>query len=460
MYQSSRPVHRNLSLLCLGVLLLTTAGCQIYQKGYWYVCKYTWYHTPFCTEPPARATHLFPEQQPVPSPSSNKLSPERAVLGEKLFFDPILSRDGTVSCASCHKPQHAYADPKQFSTGIGGEEGSRNSPGLLNVAYQRHFFFDGRTGSLEQQAREPMFNSKEMGNLRCAMKKGENEKCEPIQQKELDVPLMRHAIERGDIKVRDHVEVVAEKLAEKLKVDPAYGDLFKKAFDHDIKTANPKETFALILQAIASFERTLTSTDALFDQWVKEEAPISWDAQKGWKLFFGKARCSLCHIPPTYSDGDFHNLGVARVKQDGKEVEDKGRASFLDQHPQSQDPGEFLNPLRPPTYQVRQGKVPQEDGNFWEPFGMDACAYKTPSLRNVEHTKPYMHTGAPEFDSLEKVVAFYVKGGGDPPPRCSKKDWRIQELDLDKDEQGYIVEFLKTLSGTKVPAGVPDPSLK
>jgi cytochrome c peroxidase len=87
---------------------------------------------------------------------------------------------------------------------------------------------------------------------------------------------------------------------------------------------------------------------------------------------------------------------------------------------------------------------------------MDACAYKTPSLRNVEHTRPYMHTGA--FDSLEKVVAFYVKGGDNAP--CGKKDWRMQKLDLDETEQGYIVEFLKTLSGSKVPPGVPDPSLK
>ena len=444
MYHSSRPVHRNLFLLGFGVLLLTTAGCQIYQKGYWYACKYTGYYTPFCTKPPAPETHLFPEQS-VPSPDSNQLSPERARLGQKLFFDPILSRDKTVSCATCHQPNHAYAEPHQFSTGIDGQQGSRNSPSLLNVAYQRHFFFDGRTGSLEQQAREPMFNSLEMGNLRCALEKDkDNEKheCRPIQQKELD-DKMREAIQRGDIRVRDKVEVVANRL----KGDYEYRELFKKAFDYDIEAASPKETFILILRAIASFERTLTSTDSLFDRWVKEEAPISWEAQRGWRLFFGKARCSLCHVPPTYSDGDFHNLGVARVV----EQNDKGRASFLDQHPQSQGPGEFLKPLTPPNYEVQAGVR-----NFWEPFGIDACAYKTPSLRNVEHTKPYMHTG--ELDSLEEVVTFYVNGGGKAP--CGKKDWRIQKLDLDSTEQGYIVEFLKTLSGTKVPPGVPDPSLK
>lgn len=469
MYHSSRPVHRNLFLLCFGALLLTLSGCQGYQNFYWYVCKSTGYYTPFCTRPPASETHLFPEQ-PVPSPSSNQFSPERKLLGEKLFFDPILSRDQTVSCATCHQPHHAYADPNQFSTGIGGQTGSRNSISLLNAAYQRHVFFDGRTGSLEQQAREPMFNSLEMGNLRCRLNKDENEEkhdCVPIQQEDLD-DKMRDAIQRGDIIVRDKVEVVTDRL----KGNHEYRELFKNAFDHDIQAASPKETFTLILQAIASFERTLTSTDSLFDQWVKEEAPISWKAQRGWRLFFGKARCSLCHIPPTYSDGDFHNLGVPRViKQDGEEVEDKGRASFLDQHPQSQAPGEFLQPLRPPTYEIRQEQVGQAEvrpkqerqsdrrekvHNFWEPFGMDACAYKTPSLRNVEHTDPYMHTGA--FKRLEDVVRFYVNGGGKTP--CGEKDWRIQKLDLDSTEQGYIVEFLKTLSGTKVPPGVPPPTLE
>jgi cytochrome c peroxidase len=296
-----------------------------------------------------------------------------------------------------------------------------------------------------------MFNSLEMGNLRCSTKveeSGEKDVCTPIRLEDLTEP-EKEAIRQGTMKVRDKVELVVDGL----KANSEYKDLFKKAFDHDIESADSKETFGLTLQAIASFERTLTSTDSLFDRWVKEEAPISWDAQKGWKLFFGKARCSLCHIPPTYSDGDFHNLGVPRAIKQGKEVEDKGRASFLDQHPQSQDPGEYLNPLRPLEYEVRKG-----GGHYWEEFGMDACAYKTPSLRNVEHTQPYMHTGA--FDSLEKVVKFYVDGGGDPPPRCSKKDWRIQKLDLDETEQGYIVEFLKTLSGTKVPAGVPAPTLK
>ncbi len=465
MYHSSWPVHRNLFLLCFGVLLLTLSGCQGYQTFYWYVCKSTWYYTPFCTEPPARETHIFPEQQSVPSPSSNTLSPERALLGQKLFFDPILSRDKTVSCATCHQPTHAFADPHQFSTGIEGQQGARNSPSLLNVAYQRHFFFDGRTGSLEQQAREPMFNSLEMGNPRCKSKKDGNDECKPIQQEEWKEA--ERAIHRGDIKVRDKIEVVVDSL----KTAPEYRELFKKAFGRDIEAASPKETFALTLLAIASFERTLTSTDALFDRWVKEEAPISWDAQKGWKLFFGKARCSLCHIPPTYSDGDFHNLGVARVIKQDKEVKDKGRASFLDQHPQSQAPGEFLQPLSPPAYEVPREEVRQaevrlkqerqrdereKDVNFWEPFGMDACAYKTPSLRNVEHTDPYMHTGA--LKSLEEVVKFYVRGGDNPP--CGEKDWRIQKLDLNEKEQSYIVEFLKTLSGTKVPTGVPGPSLK
>lgn len=416
MYQSMPKLIRKLFLALLGILLLSSGGCQTYQNVFWYVCKYTGFYTPGCTRPPAGETLLLPAP---PVPSSNPASPEKAELGRRLFFDPTLSRDGTVSCATCHQPAHAYADPNQFSKGIGGQEGSRNVPGLLNTAYQRHLFFDGRTGSLEQQAREPLFNEREMGNPTPCSKEGE---C------------------RHDVKV----------VVDKLKNISEYRDGFQQAFRIDITTEDETTTFKSILQAIASFERTLTSTDSLFDQWVKREAPISWAAQRGWKLFIGKARCSTCHVPPNYTDDSFHNIGLRRAPQ---APHDKGRASFLNQHPQSQAPGAILVPLSPPGYEVPEAK--DEGITFWEPLGMDTCAYKTPSLRNVEHTRPYMHTG--EFKHLKEVIAFYNQPPNEPPCR-QNRDWRIQKLDLDDDEQEYILEFLKTLSGTKVPLGVPQPT--
>jgi cytochrome c peroxidase len=294
------------------------------------------------------------------------------------------------------------------------------------VAYQRHLFFDGRTASLEQQAREPLFNRLEMGNPT------DPPSCKDNKEDEFGC---KHDI--GAV-------------VDRLKNIPDYRNRFQQAFQIDIVTVDSQSAFTATLQAISSFERTLISTDSLFDRWVKKDAPISWAAQRGWKLFIGKARCSTCHVPPNYTDDSFHNIGLRRSPKD---LNDKGRASFLDRHPQSQAPGTVRLPLSPPNYLVREAE--EKGANFWEPFGMEACAYKTPSLRNVEHTRPYMHTG--EFKHLKEVIAFYNQPSNEPP--CGQsRDWRIQKLDLDDDEQEYILEFLKTLSGTKVPPGVPQPT--
>jgi cytochrome c peroxidase len=395
--------------------LISTSGCSSYY--YWKGCVLTG-HTKllFCIPPPSFEAPVLFLDQPVPIPAANPQTVEKVNLGKKLFFDPILSKDGKVSCASCHQPEHGFAQNAQFSKGVRDQEGSRNAPALLNVGYQRDYFFDGRTGALEQQAREPLFNPLEMGNS--------------VQ------------VDEQGHRTRDKIEEVIERL----KPVPGYKDGFKNAFGLDIETATPKESFQSILMAIAAYERTLTSTDSLFDQWVKDEAPIPRAAQRGWRLFFGKARCASCHTPPTYSDNGFHNIGIPRVP---KALGDKGRASYLDQHPQSQGAGVTLTPLEPPNYEV-------SGGNAWEQFGMDACAYKTPSLRNVQHTSPYMHTGA--FHDLKEVIAFYVRGGDEPP--CGRKDWRIERLDLNANEQEDLLAFLKALSGMKVPAGVPLPDEK
>lgn len=402
-----------LSLLA-GVIVscATLSGCSSYY--YWKYCVITSHARIFgCIPPPTSQKQILLLEQVPPAPQANPQSEAKARLGEKLFGEVRLSKTGEISCKSCHQPESGFANNTPFSVGINRQAGSRNAPGLLNVAYQRHFFFDGRVGSLEQQAREPIFNRLELGRVEVT----------PLSQ-------------QGVI-VEDDIEAIVRMLKE----DSHYPAAFDAAFaPFDINKADSREIFTKMLEAIASYQRTLTSTESPFDQWVVDKAPISRAAQRGWRLFFGKARCAMCHVPPTYSDDNFHNIGVRPTSE---APGDKGRASFLDQHPQSQAPG-VKQPLQPPTYEI-------EGLNYWGKYGMDACAFKTPSLRNVEHTRPYMHTGA--FNTLEEVISFYVRGGDSAP--CGQKDWRIQKLDLSEQEQKDLVEFLRSLSGTKVPPGVP-----
>ena len=298
---------------------------------------------------------------PVPVPESNPLTAETVDLGRRLFYDAKLSGDNTVSCASCHAPRAGFADPRQFSVGMGGKTGNRNAPTALNAAYHPVQFWDGRAASLEEQAAGPIGNPVEM-NL-------QHEVC-----------------------------------AARIDTDPAYKPLFEKAFGPGPVTMDK------ITKAIASFERTLVSGNSPFDryQYGGDKKAMGAAAIRGLGIFRDAKRgnCVTCHTigekDALFTDGKFHNLGVG--------LNSRGELTDLGRYDQT--------------------KVETDKG-----------AFRTPTLRNIALTAPYMHDGSQK--TLRDVVDFYV-GGGSSNPHLDKD---IKELKLSGKERADLAAFLEALTG-------------
>ncbi len=216
----------------------------------------------------------------------------KAALGKLLFFDPILSKDSTVSCASCHRPDHAFADTTAFSLGMGGTKGVRNTPSAMNVRLQRSFFWDGRAKTLEEQALKPIENPIEM-NL------------------PLDIAILR------------------------LKQSVAYSAYFKNIF-------NSEPTQENLAAAIAAFERTLETSNSPFDEWKFKDRPdaVSDAVKRGFVIFNTKGKCIRCHFGPDLASNEFRNIGVFN----GKKFRDSGRIVITGK---AEDLGRFkIGPLR------------------------------------------------------------------------------------------------------------------
>jgi cytochrome c peroxidase len=267
---------------------------------------------------------------PPPSPPENPTTPEKVELGKKLFFDRRLSGDGTMNCATCHDPESGFADALPISLSYPTTRNWRNSPGLVNVAYRKTLFHDGRSTSLEEQALFPMMSPFEMNrNL-------------------------------------DYLEEV-------LKTVPAYVEAFQAVFGGEI-------TRQRVAMAIAAFERTLLSRDTPLDRHLGgESGALSSRQRAGLDLFLGKARCATCHNGPNLTDGRFHNLGVPEdpdAKEDPRVLATArfvGKVSgFPEYRTLRDDPGRFLVTKDP----------------------VDWKAFATPPLREVAATAPYMHNGA------------------------------------------------------------------
>lgn len=318
-------------------------------------------------------------------PENNPLTKEKIALGRNLYFDKRLSADDTISCATCHDPQKGFADGRAVAVGIKGQKGPRNSPTVLNAAFFDTQFWDGRALTLEDQAKQPIVNPKEMG-------------------------------------MPSH-----DALVEKISNIPGYRTSFKTVFGTD------KITIDHIVTAIASFERTLISFNAPFDRFIagKNDA-ISDSAQRGWKLFQGKARCITCHefnrSYPFFTNNKFHNVGVAMKGEDFGSLARKAASSGADpsllaQEEASAELGRYLVTKEP----------------------KDIGAFKTSGLRNIALTAPYMHDGS-EL-TLESVIEFYNKGGVSNP----NLDGGIRPLNLTEDEKKDLVEFMKSLTSDDLP---------
>lgn len=286
------------------------------------------------------------------TPKKNIASKE--ALGEKLFFDTILSKDYSVSCASCHKPNFGFADTATFSIGINGIPTKRNTPSVLNMAFRPHFFWDGRAASLEEQALMPISNPDEMGL--------------PIDE----------AIQR-------------------LNQNGTYKKLFFKIFKQKPNAKN-------LGLAIAAFEKTLETGNSKFDWAFDDKATLTEQEERGRQLFIGnKAKCFDCHRGDDFTNDEFKNIGL----YDGDALNDRGR---FDITKDSSDLGKF----------------------------------KTPGLRNVAITAPYMHDG--RFKSLLEVVEYYNNPTAFINNPINIDSSLAVPLGLTKQEKLDLVAFMKTLT--------------
>lgn len=298
----------------------------------------------------------FPE---LPIPTNNPLTLEGVKLGKMLFFDPILSKDNSISCASCHDPKLAFATNNRFEEGVGGKIGNINSMPIFNIGYAKEFFWNGREESLDHQAFGPIMNPVEMDNN------------------------FRTIVQR-------------------IESNPEYIELFKIVFQDNQITGER------IAKVLAQFERTILSGNAKIDtiDFFKKtafdlfiEGKLSESEYNGAQIFFSeRGDCFHCHGSVLGTDYFFHNNGL------DSDVEGKGR-----------------------------GKVtgnPQDDGKF-----------KTPSVRNLAFTAPYMHDG--RFASLKQVIDFYssgVKFSETIDPLMKKADQG--GIQLSEDEKTDLINFL------------------
>jgi len=320
------------------------------------------------------------------APPENLQNPEKIALGEKLFFDPRLSVDGTVACATCHDPARAFTDGRPTSVGVKGRVGQRNSPTILNALYNQQQFWDGRADTLEDQAALPITNPDEMG------------------QPNLDAA----------------VAAIAG--------IPDYQKAFQVAFGKPADSTN-------LVRAIASYERTLVSFDSPFDRYIAGDASaISDSAKRGWELFNTRALCSRCHAAAKrdvtyFTDFSFHNIGIGILRhhvvplalQAQRDIQQNDLPA-IDQAAISSDfsvLGRFL---------VTRAAA-------------DTASFKTPNLRNVLVTAPYFHDGSQA--TLWDVIDHYNKGDGLKDPWL---DGDIQPLGLSEKDIDDLVAFLASLS--------------
>ena len=316
-------------------------------------------------------------------PVENPTTQEKVAVGKKLFFDARLSRDGSVSCASCHNPEKAFADGEVKSVGVKGRRGTRNAPSIITAAGHKSLFWDGRRRTLEDQALDPFFNSLEHGLS------GEDE------------------------------------LLSILRKDKEYPALFVRAFGADAGTIRSSD----VRMALASFQRSIARGASRFDKFhfAGVRSALSPSEQRGLALFVGAAQCSSCHIITSreapFADEKFHSLGIGMSllpnnldEISTRLVQDRRRGASADQlvigDRTISELGRFVVTLNP----------------------ADIGKFRTPSLRNEALTAPYMHDGSVRTleDAIEREL--YSRGESGRP------------LILTPREKHDLLDFLRALN--------------
>jgi cytochrome c peroxidase len=299
-----------------------------------------------CTFLYANAESLKP-LPPLPAFPENPLTPEKVELGKKLFFDRRLSGDGTMACATCHNPETGYSDALAISLSYPTTKNWRNAPAIINLAYNKVFFWDGRATSLEEQALFPVMSAFEMNQ-------------------NIDF------------------------LEEELKEVPEYVKLFQEVFGGIINRER-------IGMALAAFQKTIISKDSPLDKYLAGDKNALTAAQKdGYDVFTGKGECIICHNGQNLTDNKFYNTGVP----DNPEVMNDSRVAATRRFTAKVSGYEAYSTLKedPGRYLVTK------DRKDWK-------AFKTPSLRELSLTGPYMHNGT--FSTIKEVIEFFNNGGGD-----------------------------------------------
>jgi cytochrome c peroxidase len=311
-------------------------------------------------------------------PVRDGFTPQQIDLGRYLFFDPVMSKDGTVSCASCHQPEKGFSDGLKTSVGIGNTPLKRAAPGLWNVAFYKKFFWDARATSLEAQMTGPLYSSDEMGTTRA-------------------------------------------QLLKTLNGIASYRELFQQAFpakkSHDIELGE-------IYTAITAFEASLISLNSKYDQYAHgyPEA-LNKKEIEGLNIFRSfVARCAECHTPPLFTNQQVAVIGLA--EPDGKPLDPGAQQTFND-----------------PSLRA---------------------AFKVPSLRNIDRTAPYTHSG--RFSTVREMIGFYSAGRGHEVAKNERLHihWHIWEPNLTNYEMDRLADFLKTLTDEsfmprtpeKLPSGI------
>jgi cytochrome c peroxidase len=334
----------------------------------------------------------------VPIPANNPQTSAKIKLGDKLFHDKRFSVDGTVSCAKCHDDKLAFTDRLTVSVGHNGLTGTRNAPTVLNAAFNKFQFWDGREPDLEGQSKQPLINSVEHGLANY----------EPV------------------------LEIVRK--------DSYYPAAFQSVFG----VSSDKVTIDHVAKAIASFERTLVSGNSPFDRYYfKGQTDAMTDAQiRGFNLFVGQGRCVSCHVieqdQALFTDNRFHNIGIGinQIQQDVPRL----TKAFL----------EAKNKSGNVDVMVLTDKKTSELGRFAVTDELSQIgAFKTPTLRNIELTAPYMHDGS--LKTLKDVMIHYNNGG------VTKAGDRVNDfisggirpLNLTDAQLEDLVAFLKALTSPK-----------
>ncbi|MCA9244145.1 MAG: hypothetical protein KDA32_09335 [Phycisphaerales bacterium] len=394
------------------------------------------------TEEREAALKLSPLPQLPPDPT-NKFADDdnAAALGRVLFFDKRLSADGTRSCATCHQPDKAFTDGRDISDSPIDHD--RNTPTVLNAAYLRWLFSDGSADSLWAQALRPIESDREMASDRghvAALVLNDPDlrtAYEAVFGPPPTIGAIRNSAKSMDFHARppfvagerrDHAELrrVWEGLSNRDQLDIS-------------------RVFANVGKAIEAYERRLVTGPSPFDEFIaglrandaKRMAAIPPDAIRGLKLFVGRANCVLCHSGPLLTDREFHNIGVP--DRGSIQVDHPGRLAGIDVV--LRDPFNGLGVFSDAV----EGKHNDKLRYLGRPAHA-AGAFKTPSLRNVALTAPYMRQG--QFKTLEEVVRFYSTLDDAAAAGHGHRETILRPLNLTEREQADLVAFLRSLTGT------------